>query len=114
MGGEHSDEFGSTAREIVKQKCAHGCYNPGGLELNRMCSVCMSTPAPEKELTKAEVTKLNNLTQDLSETDQAVESAPDGTIKVSVPMKSNDIVLIKLERSQGGQLSQAGRDKASR
>ena len=67
-----------------------------------------------KELTKAEVSKLNDLTQDLSETDQAVESAPDGTIKVSVPMKSNDIVLIKLERSQEGKLSQAGRDESSR
>jgi xylan 1,4-beta-xylosidase len=67
-----------------------------------------------KELTKSEVSKLNNLTQDLSETDQAVESTPDGTIKISVPMKSNDIVLIKLERCQGCQLSQAGSEKPSR
>ena len=67
-----------------------------------------------KELTESEVSKLNNLTQDLSETDQAVESTPDGTIKISVPMRSNDIVLIKLERSQGCQLSQAGREKPSR
>jgi xylan 1,4-beta-xylosidase len=67
-----------------------------------------------KELTKAEVSKLNDLTQDFSETDQAVESTSDGTIEVSVPMKSNDIVLIMLERGQGGQLSQASRDKASR
>ena len=67
-----------------------------------------------KELTKAEVSKLNDLTQDFAETDQAVESTSDGTIEVSVPMKSNDIVLIMLERGQGGQLSQASRDKASR
>ena len=67
-----------------------------------------------KELTKAEVSKLNDLTLDFAETDQLVESASDGTIKVSVPMKSNDIVLIKVERRQGGQLSQAARDKASR
>jgi xylan 1,4-beta-xylosidase len=67
-----------------------------------------------KELTKAEVSKLNDLTQDISETDQAIESTSDGTVEVSIPMKSNDIVLIKLERRQGGQLSQAGRDKASR
>jgi len=67
-----------------------------------------------KELTESEVSKLNNLTQDLSETDQAVESTPDGTIKISVPMKSNDIVLIKLERCQGCQLSQAGSEKPSR
>ena len=67
-----------------------------------------------KELTKAEVLKLNDLTQDFSETDQTVESTSDGTIEVSVPMRSNDVVLIKLERRQGGQLSQAARDKASR
>ena len=66
-----------------------------------------------KALTKAEVSKLNNLTRDSSETDQAIESTADGTIEVSIPMKSNDIVLIKLERRQGGQLSQADRDKAS-
>ena len=66
-----------------------------------------------KELTKAEVSKLNNLTQDFAETDQSVESTSDGTLEVSVPMKSNDVVLIKLER-KGGQLSRAGLVKASR
>jgi len=55
MGGEHSDEYASTV-PIAKQKCAHGCYNPGELsEPNRMCSVCMSAPAPKKELIKAEL-----------------------------------------------------------
>ena len=67
-----------------------------------------------KALTKAEVSKLSNLTRDFSETDQAIESTADGTVEVNIPMKSNDIVLIKLERRQGGQLSQADRDKASR
>jgi xylan 1,4-beta-xylosidase len=67
-----------------------------------------------KELTKAEVSKLNDLTRDASETDQAVQSTSKGTIEVSVPMKSNDIVLIKLERRHAGQLSQAVRDKAAR
>jgi len=64
-----------------------------------------------KALTKAEVSKLNNLTRDFSETDQAIESTADGTVEVNIPMKSNDIVLIKLERRKGGQ---ADRDKASR
>lgn len=67
-----------------------------------------------KELTKAEVSKLSDLTQDIAETDREVKSTSDGTIEVNLPMKSNDIVLIKVERRQGVQLSQASGDKASR
>jgi len=60
-----------------------------------------------KKLTKEQIVMLNDLTQDFAETDQAVQSTSDGTIEVSVPMKSNDIVLIKVGRRQGAQLSQA-------
>ena len=67
-----------------------------------------------KELTKAEVSKLNDLTRDSSEMDRAVKSSSDGTIEVSIPMKSNDIVLINVERSQEGKLNQGDRDKSSR
>jgi xylan 1,4-beta-xylosidase len=55
-----------------------------------------------KELTTAQVTYLNKLTRDLPETDKAVRSGSDGTVDLSIPMNSNDIVLVNLKRSQGG------------
>ena len=52
-----------------------------------------------KELSAARVAYLNKLTQDLPETGRTVHSGHDGTVEISVPMNSNDIVLVKLEHS---------------
>jgi xylan 1,4-beta-xylosidase len=52
-----------------------------------------------KELTAARVAHLNELTRDLPETDKALRSGSDGTIEFSIPMNSNDIVLVKLLRA---------------
>ena len=54
-----------------------------------------------KELSAAQIAHLNELTRDLPETDKAVRSGSDGTVKFSIPMNSNDIVLVKLKRTQG-------------
>ena len=51
-----------------------------------------------KQLTAAQVAHLNELTRDLPETDKAMRSGSDGTIEFSIPMNSNDIVLVKLLR----------------
>ena len=53
-----------------------------------------------KELTAAQVAHLNELTRDLPETDKAVRSNSVGTVDFSIPMNSNDIVLVKLERGR--------------
>jgi len=53
-----------------------------------------------KELTAAQVAHLNELTRDLPETDKAMRSGSDGTIEFSIPMSSNDIVLVKLARGR--------------
>jgi xylan 1,4-beta-xylosidase len=53
-----------------------------------------------KELTEAQITHLNGLTQDIAETEKIVRSGPDGTVDITLPMNSNDIVLVKLARSQ--------------
>jgi xylan 1,4-beta-xylosidase len=53
-----------------------------------------------KELTAVQVAHLNELTRDLPETDKAMRSGSDGTIEFSIPMNSNDIVLVKLERGR--------------
>jgi xylan 1,4-beta-xylosidase len=51
-----------------------------------------------KELTAAQVAKLNDLTRDLPEKDQVVSAGKDGTLEITLPMNSNDIVLVKLVR----------------
>jgi xylan 1,4-beta-xylosidase len=53
-----------------------------------------------KQLSGAQIAQLNELTRDLPETDKAVRSGSDGTVEFSIPMNSNDIVLVKLTRNQ--------------
>jgi xylan 1,4-beta-xylosidase len=53
-----------------------------------------------KELSAAQIAHLNELTRDLPETDKAVRSGSDGAFDFSIPMNSNDVVLVKLTRSQ--------------
>jgi xylan 1,4-beta-xylosidase len=54
-----------------------------------------------KQLTAVQIAHLSELTRDLPETDEAMRSGSDGTMKVSIPMNSNDIVLVKLLRTRG-------------
>ena len=49
-----------------------------------------------KDLTPAQIKHLNDLTRDLPETHRIIRSSPDGTVQVTIPMRSNDIVLLKL------------------
>jgi len=51
-----------------------------------------------KDLTSAQVARMNELTQDLTEIDAVVRSAPDGSLEYTLPMSSNDIVLTTLTR----------------
>ena len=55
-----------------------------------------------KDLSAAQIASLNELTRDLPETDKIVKSGPMGTVEFTIPMKSNDIVLVKLTRSLQG------------
>ena len=48
-------------------------------------------------LTAEQVERLNGLTRDLPETDKIARSGSDGSLQLTVPMNSNDIVLVKLE-----------------
>jgi hypothetical protein len=43
---------------------------------------------------------LNELTRDQPETNKLMRSGPAGAIEFTVPMSSNDIVLVKLERER--------------
>jgi xylan 1,4-beta-xylosidase len=49
-----------------------------------------------KELTAGQIDQLNGLTRDLPETDVVLHASKDGTVGLTLPMNSNDIVLVKL------------------
>jgi len=51
-----------------------------------------------KELTVPQVAHLNELTRDLPETDKVMQSGPTGMVEFTVPMNSNDVVLVKVIR----------------
>jgi xylan 1,4-beta-xylosidase len=51
-----------------------------------------------KDLTVEQVTRMNELTRDLPETDKVVRSGRDGTLEFGVSMNSNDVVLVTVTR----------------
>jgi len=53
-----------------------------------------------KELTPAQIVHLNELTRDLPETDKMVRTGTNGAVEFNLPMNSNDIVFVKLVRSE--------------
>jgi xylan 1,4-beta-xylosidase len=72
-----------------------------GYHANDAYSAYIEMGSP-KELSPAQIAHLNELTRDLTETDKVMRSGPTGTVEFTVPMNSNDVVLVKLKRSQGG------------
>lgn len=84
---------------LVPNAAYHLEVHRTGYHANDAYTAYIEMGSPDR-LTDAEVTRLNNLTRDLPETDQLVESGSAGTVGIAVPMSSNDIVLVKLERIQ--------------
>jgi len=72
-----------------------------GYHANDAYTAYLEMGAP-KDLTAAQVARLSALTRDLPETDRVVRSGGDGTVAVTVPMSSNDVVLVKLMRVGAG------------
>lgn len=70
-----------------------------GFHVNDAYSAYLEMGSP-KELTAAQVAHLNKLTSDVPETDKVVRSSAGGTVGITVPMNSNDIVLVKLMRDR--------------
>jgi xylan 1,4-beta-xylosidase len=70
-----------------------------GYHANDAYSAYLDMGSP-KDLTTAQIARLNELTRDLPETDRVMRSGPDGAIEIGVPMNSNDIVLVTLDRSR--------------
>jgi xylan 1,4-beta-xylosidase len=72
-----------------------------GFHANDAYTVYIELGSP-KELTETQIAHLNELTQDLPETDKFVRSDTSGDVEIPFPMNSNDIVLVKLVRSEKG------------
>jgi len=70
-----------------------------GYHANDAYSAYLELGSPTS-LTKQQIAKLNQLTRDLPEIDRVVQSGKDGTVEITVPMNSNDIVLVKLVRKE--------------
>jgi xylan 1,4-beta-xylosidase len=71
-----------------------------GFHENDAYSAYLEIGAP-KELTAAQIAHLNELTRDLPEIDKTVRSGSDGAFEFSVPMNSNDVVLVKITHDRG-------------
>jgi len=69
-----------------------------GFHANDAYSAYMEMGSP-KELTADQIAHLNELTRDLPEINTVMQSEPAGTIELSIPMNSNDVVLVKLDRT---------------
>ncbi len=69
-----------------------------GYHANDAYSAYIEMGSPQ-ELSAAQIARLNELTRDLPETDKVMRSGSKGTIELTVPMNSNDVVLVRLKRS---------------
>lgn len=69
-----------------------------GYDANDAYTAYLRLGAP-KNLTEPQIAQLDYLTRDQAERDQTVRAAMDGKIEIGVPMRSNDVVLVTLQRS---------------
>lgn len=68
-----------------------------GFEHNDPQTAWLKMGSPDK-LTSAQAAKLQALTRDLPEKDQLVRVGANGRYALTVPMRSNDVVLVEMER----------------
>jgi xylan 1,4-beta-xylosidase len=68
-----------------------------GYHANDAYSAYIEMGSP-KDLTAAQINHLSELTRDLPEIDKTMRSGPAGNIELTVPMNSNDVVLVKVKR----------------
>lgn len=79
-----------------------------GYHANDAYSAYLEMGSP-KDLSPAEVAKLNNLTRDVPEVEKTMRAGGDGSIELMVPMRSNDIALILIQRQPGAGAQQGAR-----
>ena len=67
-----------------------------GYKANDAYSAWLEMGSPDT-LTPADLKRLQDLTQDLPETDRSIRVGRDGRLSVDLPMRANDIALVQLE-----------------
>jgi xylan 1,4-beta-xylosidase len=82
-----------TVTHLVPGTAYHFEVHRTGYNSNDAYTPYLEMGAP-KELTAAQLAHLNELTRDLPQKEQTVRSGKDGNVKFTIPMKSNDIVLV--------------------
>ena len=70
-----------------------------GLHANDAYSAYLEMGSP-KNLSPEQIAHLNDLTRDAPERDEVVRSSRGGDLEIGVAMNSNDVVLIKVQRSR--------------
>ena len=70
-----------------------------GFHANDAYTAYIELGSPQ-QLTETQIAHLNDLTRDLPETDKVLRSGADGIVNTTIPMNSNDIVLVKLVNHQ--------------
>jgi len=101
----------ATTAAPVQMQLTHLAHNAAyrleihrtGYRSNDAYSAYIEMGSPN-DLNAAQIAHLNELTRDLPETDKTMQSGPKGTVEFTIPMNSNDIVLVKLVRIQQGNL----------
>ena len=68
-----------------------------GFKANDAYSAYLEMGAP-KDLNAIQIAQLNQLTRDQPEQEQVLQTTRDGSLTVTIPMKSNDIVFVALTR----------------
>jgi xylan 1,4-beta-xylosidase len=84
---------------LVPNAAYHLLVHRTGFHANDAYSSYIEMGSP-KELNAPQIAYLNELTRDLPETDKTVQSGPTGTVEFTIPINSNDIVLVKLTSSR--------------
>jgi xylan 1,4-beta-xylosidase len=84
-----------TVAHLVPGTAYHFELHRTGYHSNDAYTAYLEMGAP-KDLTAAQLAHLNELTRDLPQKDQTVRSGKDGNVKFTIPMHSNDIVLVTL------------------
>jgi xylan 1,4-beta-xylosidase len=103
----------SRSLRVSVRNLSSGNYRLGvhrtGFRANDAYSAYIDMGAP-RELTPTQLDRLNLLTRDLSEIDRVVGIGKKGSYALSLPMRSNDVVLVTLERIEtSASLSQSAR-----
>jgi xylan 1,4-beta-xylosidase len=74
--------------------------NRTGFHSNDAYAAYLEMGSP-RTLTAEQIAQLNERTRDLPETDNVMQSGPTGAVEFTVPMNSNDVVLVRLKSVRG-------------